>query len=190
MIFWFPPPLTEHTLILISRLCFVLMVWVRSWWFSSVLFSFCHLLGVFCFNNSSRGLSLNLTTWAWRSDPLPPHAQSCSSISVLMCRGCCITTACHTDTQTLFDTVLPGWVIWRREKIIFNLNVVTWTDDWMETFVSCSLGTLQAEFRPHSGWGEEAVHVPEAQRQGGAGPLSLQRPRRSPAHRQRRNLGL
>lgn len=34
------------------------------------------------------------------------------------------------------------------------------------------------------------MHVPQAQRQGGAGPLPLQRPRRAPAHRQRRDLGL
>ena len=56
--------------------------------------------------------------------------------------------------------------------------------------VASSSGTLQAELGPHSGRGEEAVHVPETQRQGGAGPLSLQRPRRAPAHRQRRDLGL
>lgn len=51
-------------------------------------------------------------------------------------------------------------------------------------------GAVQAKPRPHRGRGEEAVHVAAPERQGGAGPLPLQRPRGAPAHSERGDLGL
>lgn len=60
------------------------------------------------------------------------------------------------------------------------------------SYVSASpaTGAVQAEPRPDRGRGEEAVHVAAPERQGGARPLPLQRPRGAPAHSQRGDLGL
>lgn len=70
---------------------------------------------------------------------------------------------------------------------IFTFRVLTPTQP---SHPSRSSGALQAEPGPYCRRGEEAVHVAETQRQRGASPVSLQRPRSAAAHRQRGDLGV
>lgn len=60
----------------------------------------------------------------------------------------------------------------------------------MSLLFSPATGPVQAEPRSHRGRSEEALHVFTPERQGGAGPLPLQRPWGAPAHGERRDLGL